>query len=69
MLQIKPEIELKEPILSDDAKVKEYETFLNTKPHSMEKNGVEMVTELIKDHKYASTLSRIYNGSMCCFLE
>lgn len=52
MLQIKPEIELKEPILSDDAKVKEYETFLNTKPHSIEKNGVEMVTELIKDHKY-----------------
>lgn len=44
-------MEMTEPEVPDDAKYKEYSTYLTSKPPSIEKLGVQVVTDLIKHHK------------------
>lgn len=44
-------MEVNEPEVPDDAKFKEYATYLASKPPSIEKHGVQLVLDLIKHHK------------------
>lgn len=45
-------MELNEPeVIPEDAKFKEYVTYLASKPSSIEKQGVQVVLDLIKHHK------------------
>lgn len=44
-------MELKEPHVPENANLKDYNTLLSMKPPSMEKCGVEMILDLIKEHK------------------
>lgn len=42
---------MNEPNLPENAKLKEYSTYLSSKPPSIEKIGVQVVIDLIKSHK------------------
>lgn len=44
-------MEVNEPKVLNDAKFKEYATYLTSKPPSIEKAGVQLVIDLIKNHK------------------
>lgn len=51
LFQIKPEIEETEPDVPDGSKVKSYPAYLAQKPASIEKIGVQLVIDAVKQHK------------------
>jgi allantoinase len=58
---------MNEPNVPDDAKLKEYITLLSLKPPSIEKCGVEMLIDLIKQHKMKIHLTDV-SSSDCLSL-
>ncbi|CRK90870.1 CLUMA_CG004560, isoform A [Clunio marinus] len=51
VLALKPDLEEQESSFPNDVKFKDYAMFLSTKPSSIEKIGVQLVLDLIKNHK------------------
>lgn len=50
---------MNEPIIPESANAKEYQTYLALKPPSIEKCGIEMIIDLIKQHKMKIHLTDI----------
>lgn len=62
-------MELKEPIVPENANVKDYNTYLTMKPPSMEKCGIEMVLDLIKEHKMKIHLTDLSSSEFAPLIQ
>ncbi|KAL7028712.1 hypothetical protein ACKWTF_005970 [Chironomus riparius] len=66
---IKPDMELKEPIIPENANLKDYNTYLTMKHPSMEKCGIEMVLDLIKEHKMKIHLTDLSSSEFAPLIQ
>lgn len=67
--QIKPEIEATEPDVPEGSKAKSYPAYLAQKPASIEKLGVQLVIEAVKQHKMKIHLTDVSSAECLSLMQ
>lgn len=69
IFQIKPEIEATEPDVPEGSKAKSYAAYLARKPASIEKLGVQLVIDAVKQHKMRIHLTDVSSAECLSLMQ